>query len=266
MRAGAEASYGTWMRIESALGEQRMERYVWAQLVRTNPKATQRKLYDAYISRLKVLSAVNAGSMEQLVLAELSRFADELKLFLWIDDPDGTASTLEDDEGVLPQAILNLLREMYSWGSQVHLPLTLELLSRYVQGKASESSICKALQYILSFMVRRALCGIPTNNLNRIFTSLPVLLNERSSVDEQVAELLGSEQRYWPTDREVLERSVTSTTRTQLWRRSGQVPPDQPRGGSKRASFVTVWRGDFDTTSPADEAFAGVARLSSIQW
>ena len=98
------------MGTESALGEQRMERYVWAQLVRTNPKATQRKLYDAYISRLKVLSAVNAGSMEQLVLAELSRFADELKLFLWIDDPDGTASSLEDDEGVLPQAILNLLR------------------------------------------------------------------------------------------------------------------------------------------------------------
>lgn len=214
--ADSERFYSIWLGLEEMLGESRMERYFWAQFVRTNPKATQRNLYSAYQQRLKTLAEIEQVDIGSAAELELTRLAGEAELFDSVEDP-----VTAESRGTLPTPIAQALRELQAWGSQVHLPLSLEILSRWKNQQASEAETILALRYTLSYLVRRALCAIPTNNLNRIFASLPVSIDMDRSLDVQVGELLATEQRYWPTDRQVLEQ--VQTVPLQLGSRGDQV-------------------------------------------
>ena len=166
-----EVYVDTWKPLEDSLGSENvLSQYMWAQLVRQNPKATQRDLYAPFQKHLKDVKAVTGETASVVARTELERLRSEAKLFLAILD--------QDDES--PQNwsrdLREAIRDLHSWGSSTHLPITLEVLSRLQAGATSDLDATTSLRYLLSFLVRRGLCAIPTNNLNRILSAIPSLL------------------------------------------------------------------------------------------
>ena len=201
-----------WQPMEVQLGDSEAQRYLWAQVARSDPKATQKDLYPAYERRLQRKSAeFGRGQESAAVEDELRRLHREAPLYAAIVRPPSMDALARGSVGAgdLPSSVVARLRDLKAWGSSTHVALTLEILSRYQNGRADESQVLDALDYTLSFMVRRALCAIPTNNLNRIFTSLPSTLGS-GAIGPRLADLLTAEQRYWPSDEEVIERSAST--------------------------------------------------------
>ncbi|MGL5829478.1 MAG: DUF262 domain-containing protein [Angustibacter sp.] len=200
----AEVYSTTWKPLEDSLGsESTLSQYMWAQLVRQNPKATQRDLYAPFQKHLKEVRTSTRASSSVVARSELERLKREASLFLAILGTKG--SSLQDWGADLRDAI----RDLHSWGSSTHLPITLEVLSRLQIGSISEHDATTSLRYLLSFLVRRGLCAIPTNNLNRILSAIPSSLDS-GPVAEQLSKELLRGSKYWPTDREVLDRGLSS--------------------------------------------------------
>ncbi|HCF99016.1 MAG TPA: hypothetical protein DEV93_00565 [Chloroflexi bacterium] len=71
------------------------------------------------------------------------------------------------------------------------------------EGKATTEQLRRCLSFIESFLVRRQLVGVPTNQLNRLFADAVRQLNPELPPDEAIRDLLSRERRYWPTDDQI---------------------------------------------------------------
>ena len=206
-----EAAYTElWQPMEVQLGDAEAQRYLWAQVARFDPKG-RRRTCTQLTSGVFSGSRFGRGKTSQAVEEELRRLHRETVLYAAIVRPP-TLEALADGspgEEELPAAVVMRLRDLMAWGSSTHVPLTLEILSRFQNGQADESEVLQALDHTLSFMIRRALCAIPTNNLNRIFTSLPSTLGSEP-IGQRLAEASVRGNRYWPSDEEVIERSAST--------------------------------------------------------
>lgn len=199
--AEVDAAYmHLWAPMETALTEKGLERYLWAQLVRTNAKASQKDLFTHFEQYAKA-----AWKSSPSVLADLERLKEEAELYQAIENPNSDAAEL-----AVGSQLRAALRQLHAWGSSTHVPLTLHLLALQRQGDATEASIVECIGHIESFLVRRAIAGIPSNNLNRIFTALPALLTMEADFAQQVATLLLHDTRYWPTDADMTKRAETT--------------------------------------------------------
>lgn len=212
----AHANY--WEPMESLLGDRDMQRYLWAQVARADAKATQKNLYDSWENRLKAGGRdLDRKQGQAYMLAELQRLAAEAHWFHALIKPEGGDEALTPSAKPLTPALKEHVERLHRWGSQTHLPISLELLSRYGSGRASEDEILRSLSHIESFMVRRGLVGVPTNNLNRIFTGLPYALRDIGArVDEALSEALSVAHRHWPTDFELAEQGPRTALYTSL--------------------------------------------------
>lgn len=80
---------------------------------------------------------------------------------------------------------------------------------RLSDGRISTQDAERALLYVESFLVRRLLLRIPTNNLNRIFSELPASLPSQGEIADPLRQALSVPGRYWPRDEDIKAR-VTS--------------------------------------------------------
>lgn len=201
----AEAVYeSTWKPLEDSLGESLLSQYLWAQLVRRNPKATQRDLYGPFQSHLLATAQRMGLSVPETTRLELTRLRDEVETFLVVTD---SARTLRAD---LPYALQDVLLDLQEWGSQTYIPIALEVLGRSASGQVTTEAATRALKLVLSYLVRRGLAGIPSNNLNRILSSIPNAVTDAADVATAVSRELMSSGKYWPRDREVAERAIST--------------------------------------------------------
>lgn len=193
----------TWRPMEAALStETTFAKYLWAQLVRANPKATQRDLYGPFV-QLTGSMAKTAEDPAQAVEQLLARLWNEIALFQLIEDPWNTPYSI-------PAGLRQVLEELATWGSQTYIPLALEVLSQAESGRCSERDAETCLRSVLSYLVRRGLSGIPTNNLNRILSAIPKSLASSNEIRATLENELTVASRYWPTDAELIERGRTS--------------------------------------------------------
>lgn len=95
------------------------------------------------------------------------------------------------------------LERLRQWGAQTTYPLLMHLYSLRGEGRATVEQLRHCLSFIESFLVRRQLVGVPTNQLNRLFADAVRQLNPDLPVDEALRELLSRERRYWPTDDQI---------------------------------------------------------------
>lgn len=199
-----EVFESTWKPLEDSLGEELLSQYLWAQLVRKNPKATQRDLYGPFQSHLLATARRMQSSVSDATLWELRRLRDEVDLFLAATD---SSRTLRSD---LPDELQEVLLDLQEWGSQTYIPVALEVLGRFTTGRVEIRDATQALKLVLSYLVRRGLAGIPSNNLNRILSSIPNAIPDTPDVAAAVSRELMSSGKYWPRDREVAERAVST--------------------------------------------------------
>jgi alkylated DNA nucleotide flippase Atl1 len=92
------------------------------------------------------------------------------------------------------------LERLNAWGAQIAYPLVMHLLDLRERGDATDEQVTRVLAYVESFLVRRMLCAVPTNNLNRIFNTLIQQLRGDLAIDDAVRHALSGERRFWPSD------------------------------------------------------------------
>lgn len=95
------------------------------------------------------------------------------------------------------------LETLGQWGATVHHPVILKALVLLDQGTLATEAVGTAVSYVESFLVRRLLTRIPTNNLNRIFTTTVAQVPSTAAFPDDLRKSLSSAGKYWPTDAEL---------------------------------------------------------------
>ncbi|MFI9783095.1 DUF262 domain-containing protein [Kitasatospora sp. NPDC051984] len=177
-----------WLPMQTELGPDRMVTLAWLDLVLQGD--TRAKQSEVYVLQQRRLSAVIASGGEPALRDEISRLHRLAAVLLRVTEP-----ARESHPGL--REVLNRLGE---WGSEVHYPLALYILDRVEQGAAEPDEAVQALSYIESFLVRRMICYVRTNNLNRVLAAAPSELEQDRPLAEAVHRYLSGPRRYWPTD------------------------------------------------------------------
>jgi uncharacterized protein with ParB-like and HNH nuclease domain/alkylated DNA nucleotide flippase Atl1 len=184
-----------WLPLQGRLGKERdtksLELLMYLMLVlKRGEDAKYRDVYQGH-QRLLDDAKDDEAKVEDYV-AELDRRAQHLELIL---DPDKNQDP----------RIADRLRFLGDWQAQTVYPTVMKLLELRADGEATDDDIAEALSYIESFLVRRLIAAIPTNNLNRIFQRLTRQLSTELTdrVAEFVRKALSPARLYWPTDDEL---------------------------------------------------------------
>jgi hypothetical protein len=144
----------------------------WLDLVvRGDDRVKRGEVYRAQQQRLEPCAGDEAAIEREV--AELER---KSRLLLRIVDP-----------GHEPDPPLrDVLTRLDEWGSDTALPLALDLLDRADRAECTTVEVAQALTYVESFLVRRMLRQVPTNNLNRVLNAAPRELDRSLPVAEAV--------------------------------------------------------------------------------
>jgi alkylated DNA nucleotide flippase Atl1 len=183
----SEQVYGDyWLPMQRALGAD-LELLIWLdELLNGNDKVKQTEVYRAEAGRLERLGGDEDRIAEWVVA--LSRRSALLRLAL---DPSG-----EPDPDVRAA-----LRRLNDWGGQASYPATMLLLERRAHGRLDSATVARSLLTIKSFLVRRMIAGVPTNDINRILNAVPrEIARDEDSVSALQAYLSGT-RRFWPRRR-----------------------------------------------------------------
>lgn len=185
-----EAVYQTlWLPMQELLGADNLELLVWLDLViRGNYRVKQSEIYRAQQDRLDQL-----GGDETAIEHEVAALARRAQLLALIVSPD------REQESTLRTRLTRL----GSWGAQTAYPLVMHLLDLRAAGRATTAEVVEALTCVESYLVRRMICQVPTNNLNRVLNSAPAELPDDLPIAQAVRLYLSSRRRRWPSDPEL---------------------------------------------------------------
>jgi alkylated DNA nucleotide flippase Atl1 len=196
---GEDVYRDVWLPMQERLSSHELELLVWLDLViRGDERVKQTEIYRAQQERLDKLDDEMSIAAE---IAELARRSRHLERIL---------RPRSEADPRIRAALLHL----QAWGANTAYPLVMHLLDLNERGIAGDEQIVDALSYVESFLVRRMICQVPTNNLNRVFNLAPQAIGETADVATATLAYLSGPRRYWPTDGE-LRRSIE--TRPFYW-------------------------------------------------
>lgn len=175
-----------WHPMQESLTPTQLETLVFVDLVLRGKTTIKRQdIYRTQQDRLRPLEGDEAAVEDEV--RELARRA---RFFQRIVQPE----TEPDPE------IRAALQRLDRWGASTTYPLLLHLYDLLDREACSSAEVTAALNYVESFLVRRMIAGVPTNNLNRIFSGLVPQLPEDLPIAEAVRHALSGERKYWPSD------------------------------------------------------------------
>jgi len=180
-----------WRPMQASLTATQLETLVFVDLIWRGKSSIKRPdIYRAQQDRLRPLEGDEAA-----VEAEVEELARRAKFFRRIVQPATEAHP----------AVRAALARLDRWGASTTYPLLMYLFDLWDRNECHAEDVVEALSYVESFLVRRMIAGIPTNNLNRIFSALIPQLPPGVAVAEGVRIALSGERKYWPSDRRLKE-------------------------------------------------------------
>jgi alkylated DNA nucleotide flippase Atl1 len=187
----AERIYETyWLPLQRRLTNDQLEQLMWLQLVLDGDERVRRQdMYGAQQHRLQT-EGESEDAVEQYI-KELYRRSAHLQRLL---DP-----TNHEQDAKIREYLVRLRQ----WRGATAFPAIMLLFDRLERRETTPSEVVRALSYIESFLVRRLICQVPTNNLNRIFQAVPAQLPADQPVADGLRWLLSGTRRSWPTDEEL---------------------------------------------------------------
>lgn len=195
-RRGEDVYRDVWLPMQEILTSAQLELLVWLDLViRGDERVQQGDIYGAQQRRLEVIPDDNEEAVEREIV-ELARRARHLQRIL---NP-----SIEADS-----AISLALSRLQAWGATTAYPLVMHLLDLRDRGATDAVDVGSALGHIESFLVRRMLCQVPTNNLNRVFNGAPAAVGSATPAAPIVYSYLSGRRRYWPSDAQVRSSAPT---------------------------------------------------------
>ncbi|MCA1703894.1 MAG: DUF262 domain-containing protein, partial [Actinobacteria bacterium] len=185
---GDEVYTHQWLPLQKLLSDTELEELVWLDLVlRGDDRATQESIYRSQQLRLKPLK--DETDIERWV-AELHHKA---RMFKRVLDPQTESAP----------AMRRALDRLNRWGAAVVHPICLHVLLAREAGQLTATDAAAALRVVESYLVRRMIVGLPTNNLNRIMMSLVKDLGEESPTASAIKTVLSGPRKKFPTDQHV---------------------------------------------------------------
>ncbi len=144
---------------------------------------------DAVYTAFKAyVQDTSAGAMREAV-AEVARFSTYFVNLALGREPDAEIRGVLDD--------INTLKV------DVAYPFLLEVYDDYARGRVERAGFIAILRLVESYVFRRAICGIPTNSLNKTFATLAGEIDkERYLESARAVFLLKDSYRRFPHDDE----------------------------------------------------------------
>jgi len=210
-----------WAPIEEALvidekgkvDDRKLVTFFWARELPFNRSVTKKNLFTVFEARHRELIRVHGSpkASTKVALQELKNIEKSFDTFRKIDD-------LRVGVRRLPKPIYTEIKFFKAWASEIHLPISMWIIEALTEfpDRITESDAALTLRMLKSFLVRRALAGLPTNNLNSMLSGIPAELQrtfssraEDASLPSVFGNLLNSPSFHWPTDLEVVGNAVS---------------------------------------------------------
>jgi alkylated DNA nucleotide flippase Atl1 len=185
---GQEVYDKVWYPMEESLGEDRLEGLARVDLQRRGIDAAKDDVYRLQQQRLEPFA-----HDEALIEAEIRDLAKRAKHYRRLVDPSS-------EPDLQTRAALTRLRR---WGAETTYPLLMHVYDLIDRDLATQAEMEKSLRFIESFLVRRHLAQVPTNQLNRLFLDAIKQLPPNESISDAVRSVLSGPRRYWPTDDQI---------------------------------------------------------------
>lgn len=198
-----------WIPMETALVNPRAKSpdrefvtFLWSREVAINPKTSRDDLFPTFERRLRAaLNGLRPDERQELAMSVLKEMFHDHELFLIVRDP---RVGIEDDR--ISASLLRALQSIRDWRSEPVTPIALWILKQAVEERIDQEDAAEALRVLLSYLVKRILNGIPTNQLNRLLTPVAYELTQRrpnESVAGKMQSILSKPGYYWPSDDQV---------------------------------------------------------------
>lgn len=207
----ADSAYANhWLPMEQTLvtvkttgsiDDSKLINYFWSQELRYEANMPVKDLFPVFERRLRRLTNQATGAeRDAIVLAQIERLHEQSEIYLTILDPDNENGSSKE----IPQMVRERLGWLATWGSSPATPVTFAILCALVEGRATTAEAVRALDLLVGFLVRRALAGVPTNNLNRLFSALPSAMESSDSISDLLTNTFVRPGYRWPTDAELM--------------------------------------------------------------
>lgn len=179
-----------WQPMERSFGQEEyarlFDRFMRDYLtVKTGTIPNIAAVYEAF----KAYSTTKSAGGVDAVVADVHRMSEYFVAIALERESDKEAAAALND--------INVLKV------DVAYPFLLELYDDFVAGRVSKPEMIAALRLVESYVFRRAVCGIPTNSLNKTFTNLAREVDKVRYVESlQAAFQLMAGYRRFPDDDE----------------------------------------------------------------
>lgn len=191
---GEDVYRDIWFPLQRLLSSDEMELLFWIDLTRSQATAQQTEVYQLQQQRLGLM--LTEGEIEE----EVRRFAAIGALLHLARNPES-----EKDATVRRE----LLR-LKAWGSVTAYPLVIHLLERRSVGEADNAQTARALQFMLSFFIRRILIGQATKNMNRILLAAVPAIIDVNPVDMALQKYFSTGRKAWASDGQLRDAVLTA--------------------------------------------------------
>ena len=185
----AEDAYGKyWFPMQETTGN-RLDDFFWRYLMMNGSLPRSDETFEAVRERF------DFGDTKQAVgtLREFSKFARYYRWLCEIGDEPPQGSWLRQ------------IKRLNAWEVEVAYPFLMRAVDGADEGKVSSSDLVSVMKMIESFVVRRAICHVPTNRLRGIFA--------RMAEQVDYSDFVASSRNYlvsdlWPSDEDFKEAFV----------------------------------------------------------
>ena len=193
-----EYAYQTyWYPMQQMLGqedEDRLPDFFWRYLMMDGNLPRKD---DTFVGVRDILE--KDGSTPKKMMEELEKYSKFSRYYAQLAELDSDQSGLDD-------SLLERIRRLNQWEVNVAYPFLMRALDYAASSAISQEQLFEVMGMIESFVVRRTVCGVPTNQLRRVFGQMSAQVNFQG-------DFLGSSRGYlldhrWPLDDEFLSQFV----------------------------------------------------------
>lgn len=194
--------------VRGKVDDRKLVTFFWARELPYSKSVTKKDLFTVFEERHRKLLASHPSQdpSTEAARVELANIASSFETYRKIDDH-------RIGRRKLPEPVYQELQFFKSWTSDLHIPLSMWIVNAMERhpDRVSVEDAARALGALRSFLVRRALAGLPTNNLNSMLSTIPLVL-QRDILDAtapaRLPELLISQLSrpgfHWPSNQEIL--------------------------------------------------------------
>lgn len=185
----------------SKLNDREFVTFLWSREVALNAATSRQDLFARFEARLRAeLAGRKSTERESHALSIFEEIYRDHKLFVALRSPLEQSAEIE-----IGSAFRDSLDRLNRWGSDPTTPIALWLVKEVVESRIKESDATEAIEVLLSFLLRRTLAGIPTNQLNRLLAPIASELRVRKSesVAVDLRRLLSRQGYHWQSNAEV---------------------------------------------------------------